>query len=148
VLDLDSLARTEKANWVWQGTTCAEPAEQRCLLFLSDGGEDANTVREFDLGSRSFVENGFSLPKGKQRVAWTSADTILVAREWQSGELTAGEATRLEGKETALNQETRDMRELNGGKLTPKDKAVVNQQQDRLSKQIYNQKHDAQTQPQ
>ena len=89
VLDLDSLARTEKANWVWQGTTCAEPAEQRCLLFLSDGGEDANTVREFDLGSRAFVENGFSLPKGKQRVAWAGADTLLVAREWQSGELTA-----------------------------------------------------------
>ena len=66
----------------------------------------------------------------------------------QSGELTAGEATRLESRETALNQETRDMRVLDGGKLTPKDRAVVNQQQDRLSKQIYNQKHDAQTQPQ
>lgn len=66
----------------------------------------------------------------------------------QSGQLTAGEASRLEGKETAVNQETRDMRALDGGKLTPKDKAVVNQQQDRLSKQIYNQKHDTQTQPQ
>lgn len=89
VLDLDALARAEKANWVWQGAMCAEPAEQRCLLHLSDGGEDANTVREFDLPSRTFVENGFSLPKGKQRVAWTSVDTLLVAREWQSGELTA-----------------------------------------------------------
>ncbi len=66
----------------------------------------------------------------------------------QSGQLTAGEASRLEGKETAVNQETRDMRALDGGKLTPKDKAVVNQQQDRLSRQIYNQKHDTQTQPQ
>jgi hypothetical protein len=65
----------------------------------------------------------------------------------QSGELTAGEASRLEGKETALNQETRDMRKLDGGKLTPQDKALVNQQQNKLSKQIYNQKHDAQTQP-
>jgi hypothetical protein len=66
----------------------------------------------------------------------------------QSGELTAGEASRLEGRETALNQETRDMRALDGGKLTPQDKALVNQQQNKLSKQIYNQKHDAQTQPQ
>jgi len=66
----------------------------------------------------------------------------------QSGQLTAGEAARLEGKESALNQETRDMRALDGGKLTPKDRAVVHQQQDRLSKQIYDQKHDAQTQPQ
>src|SRR5215831_14128962 len=66
----------------------------------------------------------------------------------QSGQLTAGEAARLEGKESALNQETRDMRALDGGKLTPQDKATVNQQQNKLSKQIYNQKHDAQTQPQ
>jgi hypothetical protein len=64
-----------------------------------------------------------------------------------SGELTAREAGRLEGKETALNQETRDMRRLDGGKLTPGDKKLVNQQQDKLSKQIYDQKHDEQTQP-
>ena len=88
VLDLDSLATAEKANWVWQGESCSKPAEQRCLLMLSDGGEDANTVREFDLTSRTFVANGFSLPKGKQRVAWMGADTLLVGREWRSGELT------------------------------------------------------------
>lgn len=89
VLDLDSLARVEKANWVWQGATCVEPSEQRCLLLLSDGGEDASTVREFDLESRGFVPNGFVLPKGKQRVAWTSVDTLLVAHELNPGELTA-----------------------------------------------------------
>jgi hypothetical protein len=66
----------------------------------------------------------------------------------QSGQLTAGEAARLEGKESSLNQETRDMRALDGGKLTPGDKAVVNQQQNKLSRQIYNQKHDVETQPQ
>ena len=89
VLDLDALARAEKANWVFHGYTCQQPAEKRCLVFLSDGGEDANTVREFDLASRSFVKGGFYLPKGKQRVAWTSQDTILVAREWNAGEVTS-----------------------------------------------------------
>lgn len=89
VLDLDSLARAEKANWVWQGSTCAEPEERRCLLFLSDGGEDANTVREFDVTTRRFVKDGFVLPKGKQRVAYRNADTLLVAREWKAGELTS-----------------------------------------------------------
>jgi hypothetical protein len=34
------------------------------------------------------------------------------------------------------------MREDDGGKLTPKDRRVVNRQQDRLSRQIYRQKHD------
>ena len=89
VLDLDALAKAEKANWVFHGYTCQQPAEKRCLIFLSDGGEDANTTREFDLASRSFVTNGFYLPKGKQRVAWTSQDTILVSREWTPGEVTS-----------------------------------------------------------
>ena len=88
VLDLDSLAKAEKANWVWQGSSCAEPEERRCLLLLSDGGEDANTVREFDITTRNFVKDGFMLPKGKQRVAWKGADTLLVSREWKTGELT------------------------------------------------------------
>ena len=89
VLDLDALAKAEKANWVFHGYTCQQPAEKRCLIDLSDGGEDASTVREFDLASRSFVKDGFYLPKGKQRVAWTSQDTILVAREWNPGEVTS-----------------------------------------------------------
>jgi prolyl oligopeptidase len=88
VLDLDELADSEKANWVWKGATCARPAETRCLLFLSDGGEDAVTVREFDLPSKSFVEDGFNLPKGKQDVSWQDEDTLLVSREWTPGELT------------------------------------------------------------
>ena len=89
VLDLDLLAKTEKANWVWHGADCVRPTETRCLLNLSDGGEDAVTVREFDLSTRSFVKNGFSLPKGKQNVAWMGPDTLLVAREWRAGEMTA-----------------------------------------------------------
>src|SRR5215470_470380 len=82
VLDLDSLARVEKANWVWKGADCAAPADRRCMIALSDGGEDAVTVREFDLGTRSFVKNGFVLPTGKQRFAWVGEDTLFVSREW------------------------------------------------------------------
>ena len=88
VLDLDSLARAEKANWVWEGADCAQPAERRCLLSLSDGGEDAVTLREFDLATHSFPKNGFLLPHGKQNVAWVGEDTLLVSREWNKGELT------------------------------------------------------------
>src|SRR3982751_3833736 len=48
VLDLDALAKTDQANWVWEGASCARPAETRCMIALSDGGEDAVTAREFD----------------------------------------------------------------------------------------------------
>jgi prolyl oligopeptidase len=88
VLDLDALSKSEQANWFWKGADCYEPAEQRCVVSLSDGGEDAVTLREFDLPTASFVKDGFSLPSGKQDFAWQDADTLLVAREWQPGELT------------------------------------------------------------
>ncbi|MGN6155235.1 MAG: prolyl oligopeptidase family serine peptidase [Sphingomicrobium sp.] len=88
VLDLDALAKAEKANWVWKGASCARPAETRCLLNLSDGGEDAVTIREFDLPSKSFVKGGFDLPKGKQDASWQDENTLLVSREWKPGELT------------------------------------------------------------
>jgi prolyl oligopeptidase len=89
VLDLDALSAAEKANWVWEGADCRWPEERRCLLLLSDGGEDAVTVREFDLVTKQFVPGGFALPRGKQDTAWEDDDTLLVSREWVPGEMTA-----------------------------------------------------------
>ena len=89
VLDLDALSKSENANWVWEGAECRRPSETRCLVVLSDGGEDATTIREFDLTTKQFVTGGFTLPHGKQTAAWESADTLLVAREWTKGEMTA-----------------------------------------------------------
>ncbi|MEG3153410.1 prolyl oligopeptidase family serine peptidase [Sphingomonas sp. RB1R13] len=88
VIDLDKLAADEKANWVWKGAACARPAERRCLVELSDGGEDAVTVREYDLVTGTFVPGGFTLPKGKQEVSWESENSLLVSREWEPGQLT------------------------------------------------------------
>jgi len=87
-IDVDALARDENANWVWQGANCEPAAERRCLIDLSDGGEDAVTEREFDVDTDHFVDGGFRLPHGKQRAAWQDQDTLLVAREWNPGELT------------------------------------------------------------
>jgi prolyl oligopeptidase len=88
VLDLDELAKAENASWVMKGETCVEPDEHHCMLSLSDGGEDAVTVREFDVPTARFVARGFALPRGKQDAAWQDDDTLLVSREWTPGELT------------------------------------------------------------
>jgi hypothetical protein len=61
----------------------------------------------------------------------------------QSGQLTAGETHNLEKKESELNKEARDMRKLDNGHLTGGDKATLNQQQNKLSNQIYKDKHNA-----
>ena len=47
----------------------------------------------------------------------------------KNGELTAGEATNLEKKEAGLNQEERDMRREDNGRLTDVDKTAPTQQQ-------------------
>ena len=69
-----------------------------------------------------------------------------IANGIQDGQLAAGETKHLEKKETELNQEERDMRKLDNGHLTAADRATLNQQQNKFSKDIYKQKHDAQVQ--
>jgi len=66
-----------------------------------------------------------------------------VAQGVQSGQLTAGETSNLEKKESAIHQEARTDRSLNGGKLTSQEKQTVNRQQNQMSRQIYNDKHNA-----
>jgi hypothetical protein len=61
----------------------------------------------------------------------------------QSGALTAGETHNLEKKESNLNHEEKDMRQLDNGHLTAADRATLNQQQNKLSNQIYTDKHNA-----
>src|SRR5579863_10495810 len=68
-----------------------------------------------------------------------------IAQGVKSGQLTAGETANLETKEAAINGETKADRAANGGKLTGAEKQQVNQQQNSLSKQIYNDKHNANT---
>ena len=88
VLDLDALSKAEGKTWVWKGANCLKPDERRCLISLSDGGEDAIEVREFDLGAKAFVGDGFRLPRSKQDVAWLNADTLILGRDWGPGTMT------------------------------------------------------------
>ena len=69
-----------------------------------------------------------------------------IAQGVRSGQLTPRETAHLERKEGALNRETRAMRQENGGKLSPREKALVNHQQNKLSHQIYRDKHNSRQQ--
>jgi hypothetical protein len=62
----------------------------------------------------------------------------------ENGSLTAGEAAKLESKDARLQREEHNLRAKDGGTLSAQDRAKVNQQQNRMSKQIYHEKHDAQ----
>ena len=88
LLDIDALGKAEGKSWVFKGAECLRPDERLCMVSLSDGGEDAVEMREFDLSTGQFVAGGFHLPRGKHRIAWEDTDHLLVATDWDSQSLT------------------------------------------------------------
>ena len=61
----------------------------------------------------------------------------------KSGQLTAGETSRLEHQESGINREERGMRAQDHGHLSAQDRRTINHQQNQESKRIYRDKHNA-----
>jgi len=55
---------------------------------LSRGGKDAVVVREYDIPSRSFVENGFMVPEEKSTVSWIDQDRVFLSTDFGPGSMT------------------------------------------------------------
>ncbi|MBT8430878.1 MAG: S9 family peptidase, partial [Altererythrobacter sp.] len=92
ILDVDALAAAEDMEWVYKGSTCLPPALNKCMIALSDGGEDATIQREFDTSTKEFVEDGFKLEEKSQGgIQWIDEDTLLVSRDFGEGTLTESE---------------------------------------------------------
>jgi hypothetical protein len=72
------------------------------------------------------------------------AEQTRIADGIKNGDLTEAEAKTLEQKQADLNREAVQMKKANGGKLSAADRAKLEGQQNQLSSQIYQQKHDAQ----
>ena len=92
VLDIDALAKADGKEWVYQGSSCLPPALNKCMIALSDGGEDATILREFDTATKQFVEGGFVLDaKSQGGASWIDDNTLLVGRDFGEGTLTESE---------------------------------------------------------
>lgn len=91
VIDIDELGNREGESWVYKGFTLYRPDDlsvppTKILLYLSRGGSDATVIREFDLSTFKFVsekEGGFVLSEAKSRVAWKTADILLVGTDFK-----------------------------------------------------------------
>ena len=70
-----------------------------------------------------------------------------IAQGIKSGQLTAGETAKLENQQRGINQQVKADRAANGGKLTQGERQQVNKEQNGASRNIYNKKHNANTQP-
>lgn len=69
-----------------------------------------------------------------------------IANGISSGQLTAREASRLETREANLKAQENLFRSENNGHLTGRETVKLNREENRLSRSIYRQKHDGQTQ--
>ena len=78
LLDIDRLATEEDKDWLLNWTQPL-PGSSRVIVALSRGGSDAVTLREFDLDTKAFVADGFTLPEAKSGVEWIDADTLLLS---------------------------------------------------------------------
>ncbi len=95
VLDLDALNQAENAQWVWHGADCLRPDYKRCLIALSRGGSDADVTREFDLGTKQFIKDGFFRPEAKGALGWIDADTVYVFTDFGQGTQTSSGYPRI-----------------------------------------------------
>lgn len=78
VIDLDKLAISENEGWIWGGATCLYPQGERCLISLSRGS-DANVVREYDMATRAFVDEGVTIPETKGTARWIDQNTLFIS---------------------------------------------------------------------
>ncbi|WP_372593690.1 prolyl oligopeptidase family protein [Actinotalea sp.] len=92
VLDLDALNAAEGQDWVWHGASILRPEHRLALVALSHGGSDADTTREFDLVTRTWVDpadGGFVRPAAKGDARWVDEDTLLVTTDLGEGTTTS-----------------------------------------------------------
>ena len=88
LIDLDALSEKEGKKWVYAGATFLEPANDICIVALSDGGTDQDELREFNVKSKKFVANGITFPSSKGGVSWINKNKVLVARDFGKGSMT------------------------------------------------------------
>jgi len=88
VIDVDALVKADGVPWAWKGAQCLPPERSRCLVTLARGGSDAAIVREFDVNTKKFVENGFTLPEAKSFVSWRDENTLWVGTDFGPGSTT------------------------------------------------------------
>jgi prolyl oligopeptidase len=89
LLDLDEMSEADDVKWVYKGAEGLYPDYNRFMINLSKGGGDATVKREFDVKSKSFIEDGFFVPEAKGGVSYIDENTLLVGSDFGKNTMTA-----------------------------------------------------------
>jgi len=114
-----------------------------CLIALSAAAQSGGTTSTASTGSGTATSTTQNAPKPGTFGKRAENQQDRIANGIQSGQLTAGETQHLEKQESSINKEAQTMRSQDNGHLTAADRKALNQQQNNMSKQIYQDKHNA-----
>ncbi len=97
LLDIDELAKKEGRDFYIHSFQSSRfsPSNQRLLINFTEGGADAQAIREFDLDSATFVAEGFNVPVKIQSAAWLTDDQIIIASPINESEKTQANYPRV-----------------------------------------------------
>ena len=128
---------------------------KRANMRASDNGhanpgrpQPSSTTSRITMSNQIYADkhNADDRALRKQRSGPAAARTSRIASPTAcaTARSTPGQTAKLEGKEQGINHEVAGMRQANGGKLTSADKKTVKPPAEQsFSKQIYNKKHEA-----
>lgn len=88
LLDIDKLSEEDDIKWVYKGSSGLFPDYNRFLIQLSKGGGDAVVVKEFDVTTKQFIENGFSIEESKGSASYVDENTLIVTSDFGEGTMT------------------------------------------------------------
>lgn len=88
LLDIDAMSKRDSVKWVYKGASGLYPTYNRFLISLSKGGGDAVIIREFDVNTKSFMENGFIIDESKGGASYLDENTLVVSSNFGEGTMT------------------------------------------------------------
>ena len=88
LLDIDAMSAEDDIKWVYKGVSGLYPDYDRFLVSLSKGGGDATVTREFDVRTKSFMDDGFFIDESKGSATYIDRNTVLVSSDFGQGTMT------------------------------------------------------------
>ena len=76
LIDFDDYSDQNKQKYVLRSFNVCATNSQKCLLSISPGGQDATYVKEYDLESKTFVQNGFKFAISKNSYCFVDEETV------------------------------------------------------------------------
>lgn len=133
-VETEEAAQSREANAMKQANGGTLTAADKSKLQNQDN-KMSSQIHNYNTNSHTLQTGNTEIGNREQQ------QQQRIAQGVRSGQVTAGEASKMEGEQQAIQRQIHSDKAANGGKLTQSEKQQVNHMQNNASKQIYNKKH-------